>query len=500
MKAINLLVMVVFNLGVLLVAACPLQCFAQQQNFTVNSWTNVLGGTWESTNWSAGVLPGPGQGIELNNSGSKVVIMSGDTATNYPSTLQIESLLVSAPDSGTTNEILMQDVGLDNPLVVGPTEGPGDSFTVSSYGVRSYFLITSSALIVHGDLVIADDGIFIGETSSQITFEGLILAGQFSPALFNFTNSVLMGGSEDIGWALQTGEMNQQGGTNVFTDYLSIKNVSQYVLNGGRVVGPILSLSDGGTFENYGGICIISNTFILDNGTWQENGSGAQFGQLQLGSGTNSTIQFPTNACILQFADSSSFTWSNAGVLTIVGWNGSLSGGGTNQLIFGSNTNALTSWQLSQIRFANPAGLSAGTYTATILTNGEVVPGNTPVFDGSAAPFFTGEASLGSQWYYLASSNGFFGYYSLQYFPYVYHLDMGFEYYIDAGNPNHGAYFYDFSDGAFCYTEPGTFPFIYDFNLNAWLYYSPLSGSPGRYTSKPRWFYNFSTQAWINHL
>jgi hypothetical protein len=93
-----------------------------------------------------------------------------------------------------------------------------------------------------------------------------------------------------------------------------------------------------------------------------------------------------------------------------------------------------------------------------------------------------------------------FGYYNLNNFPYIYHMDMGWEYFVDANNATHGGYFYDFADGVFFYTEPGMFPYLYDFSANTWMYYAPQSGTPDRYTSNPRWFYNLSTQSWSNHL
>ena len=54
-------------------------------------------------------------------------------------------------------------------------------------------------------------------------------------------------------------------------------------------------------------------------------------------------------------------------------WNGSPNGGGKHQVFFGSNASGLTAQQLSQIKFKNPAG-STGTYPATILSTGEIVP------------------------------------------------------------------------------------------------------------------------------
>jgi hypothetical protein len=114
-------------------------------------------------------------------------------------------------------------------------------------------------------------------------------------------------------------------------------------------------------------------------------------------------------------------------------------------------------------------------------------------------PFFTGETALGGGWYYLQFANGTpFGYYS--YLPdqhFIYHIDLGFEYLFDANDANHGIFFYDFASSSFFYTSPTLFSYLYDFSLNAWLYYLPDVNNPGRYTHNPRWFFNFATGHWI---
>jgi hypothetical protein len=113
--------------------------------------------------------------------------------------------------------------------------------------------------------------------------------------------------------------------------------------------------------------------------------------------------------------------------------------------------------------------------------------------------FFTGETALGGGWYYLQFANGTpFGYYSYLTDPnYIYHLDLGFEYLFDANDVNHAIYFYDFASSSFFYTSPTLFPDLYDFSLNAWLYYLPDASNPGHYSQNPRWFYNFATGQWI---
>lgn len=110
------------------------------------------------------------------------------------------------------------------------------------------------------------------------------------------------------------------------------------------------------------------------------------------------------------------------------------------------------------------------------------------------AAFFGGEAALSNGVYYLQFANSnYFGYYSyLQDSHYIYHFDMGYEYVFDSMDPN-SVYFYDFTSQHFFYTGATLFPYLYDFTLKSYLYYYPNSQQQGRYTSNPRYFFNFGT-------
>ncbi len=113
-------------------------------------------------------------------------------------------------------------------------------------------------------------------------------------------------------------------------------------------------------------------------------------------------------------------------------------------------------------------------------------------------PFFNGEVSVGGGFYYLAFPNGNpFGYYNYNFFPYLYHNDLGFEYFIDAGNAERGAYLFDFTLNTFFYTSPALFPYLFDFSRNHWLYYFPDSNRPGYYTTNPRVFVDLTTGEFI---
>ena len=54
-----------------------------------------------------------------------------------------------------------------------------------------------------------------------------------------------------------------------------------------------------------------------------------------------------------------------------------------------------------------------------------------------------------------------FGYFSTAGLPWIYHFDMGYEYLIDAGDSQGGAYMYNHTSHSFWYTSPASFPYIY---------------------------------------
>ena len=117
-------------------------------------------------------------------------------------------------------------------------------------------------------------------------------------------------------------------------------------------------------------ISSLGGAIVIENST-------QQFGRLTLQG--DSGINLAGNLAVLRFADSHTNSWQSQlqGVtpqLTVYDWNGSTNGGGTDQLIFGASSSALTASQLAQIRFVNPGGFSSGTYPARILSTGEVVP------------------------------------------------------------------------------------------------------------------------------
>ena len=166
-------------------------------------------------------------------------------------------------------------------------------------------------------------------------------------------------------------------------------------------------------------------------------------------------------------------------------------------IAFGGNVDASGSFTSTKITVTVPSGAETGPITITTQTGTASTATNFIVGAASGTPaFFDGETALANGVYYLAFASGnYFGYYSFLANPaYIYHFDLGFEYVFDANDGKSGVYLCDFASSDFFYTSPSfPFPYLYDFGLNAVLYYYPDTTSPGHYTSNPRYFFNFGT-------
>ena len=158
---------------------------------------------------------------------------------------------------------------------------------------------------------------------------------------------------------------------------------------------------------------------------------------------------------------------------------------------FAGNVMAAGSFTSTTITVTVPTGAETGPITVTTANGSTSTATNFTVGTNSAHPaFFNGEAAVGGGVYYLQLFNGtVFGYYSYLTDPnYLYSFDLGYEYLIDANDGLGGIYFYDFTSQSFFYTSPAyPYPYLYDFTLNATLYYY------GTGLTSSRSFYNFST-------
>src|ERR1035437_1840940 len=127
-----------FTTSRLLCALLSVSCivlpeYAQAQT---NSWTYSSGGYWDDfRNWSLGVRPASPQVVLITNAPSKLVTLDNYTSSNYPASLTITSLTISAT-AGLTNTLFLSNAGTTTPLHI------QDSLAILSGGV---LLMTNSS-------------------------------------------------------------------------------------------------------------------------------------------------------------------------------------------------------------------------------------------------------------------------------------------------------------------------------------------------------------------
>ena len=182
------------------------------------------------------------------------------------------------------------------------------------------------------------------------------------PGLILLTGNNTFSGTTTItGGTLEAGGVHALGATTSVT-----VNSGGTLLFSGATTDRI---NDNATINLNGGTLNIAglseNTAGLSEGAAGSQGMGA----LTLASA--STIDLGTAASIIAFANSNG-TWT--GTLRILNWSGSLGGNGTDQVYFGTDATGLGSTQLDQISFYSDAAGLNFLGTATILSDGEVVP------------------------------------------------------------------------------------------------------------------------------
>jgi hypothetical protein len=160
---------------------------------------------------------------------------------------------------------------------------------------------------------------------------------------------------------------------------------------------------------------------------------------------------------------------------------------GTTSVFYG---NILSAKQVIMNTGASLTGRALAQTQVTLQSNSITAP--TPAPPPVHPAFFAGEVALSDGVYYLAFPDGnLFGYYAYLSGGWIYHFDMGYEY-VDPASSGNAVYLWDDASGHWFYTSPTLFPDLYDFTLDAWLYYIP-SATAGHYTTNPRRFENLTT-------
>jgi hypothetical protein len=295
-------------------------------------------------------------------------------------TLTNGSLLVSGTVS-VSGGSFGQIAGFQTNSGVSVMSGLGYSLPVVGYFNLYGGMMMTPALSVAGANYAQNDGTnlvsgnlgFSGTTVPVYPGSSYVLVGSFSLSggLLTCSNATVVTGV--------AGNFAHSGGALQVSNLLAISgrySSGGYRLSGGQLSAPNISLSEGGTFRHTGGTIANPGLITFAEGAWVANTNQTVLGRVVLSIGASNSVSHLTlssGVSIIRFSDSSSIAWSNQAILTIEGWQGSPAGGGHHQIFVGNNSAALTPQQLTRMQFHNPAGIN-GTFAATILSTGEIVP------------------------------------------------------------------------------------------------------------------------------
>ena len=324
-----------------------------------NSWIDGSG-KWENlNNWSRAAAPSISDLANLiTNAGNNTVTINA-TTTNFPGTLTINHLAISAP-LGSTNTLLLSDAGTNVPLTVSNTiridRGGSMVITDSAVRVDGPF---GGALTVDGQLTL-DSGTMLVSSN--------LLVGALNPQSL----VTIWGGALYVTNAAHTAVSEVRYGTLVltggvyFTDSLIITNTGASFVN------------DGGTFTITGLSQVDQGTQTVASGTTQLSSN------LVVGSSANSTGTVNVTGGQL-IATNASITIGNFGVGSMTVSNGTVS---TTGIDIGAGTNSkgtLTLQDGSAVEISSnlTAGSASGATGIVNVTGGQLVVTNGAVDIGN---------------------------------------------------------------------------------------------------------------------
>jgi hypothetical protein len=223
----------------------------------VNSWTNLHSARWDSlTNWSLRTLPASNQTVNIANEGYKAVNIDNGTVANFPGSLTVSNLLVSAPNNGLST-LLLNYAGLNTPLKVLNDCVIGTNGTIANY---------YSSLELDGNGLLVNAPANEMPTGGSFTQVGglTVINGPFflRSGLCNATNGNLTLGDVTIGAPASFcfGYFTQDGGSiaaqrlRLDGGAYTLASGTLYAIGGTYVGGSASFNHNGGT--NYGDITI----------------------------------------------------------------------------------------------------------------------------------------------------------------------------------------------------------------------------------------------------
>ena len=367
------------------------------QDFTINS----LNFTGTGTSATAGVTIGGNTltinatNVNGNTAGSGITVASGSGADTINSAIALgaaqtwtnnstNALTVNGIISGAfaltkagTGEV---DFGGANTYSGGTTVSAGTlKLTGGTLGSTSASLTVNSTLDLNGtgQTVGAFNGNSSGLIKSSTGSSSLTVgngggSGSFAGQISNIGTIALT--KTGSGTETLTGNNSYTGGPALTgTSSVTVNTGGTLLLSGNnqlnQAVPPGITLAGGkldagGFTQGTAGNPLVPNTGLIG------------MGALTM---TSSSIIDLTGTSVLHFTASNANTWT--GTLSIYDWTGTpITGGGLEQILFGGDATGLSATQLTQVSFYSDAGSTLLSSYATILLDGEIVPGvMTPV-------------------------------------------------------------------------------------------------------------------------
>jgi fibronectin-binding autotransporter adhesin len=163
-----------------------------------------------------------------------------------------------------------------------------------------------------------------------------------------------------------TGTNTYQGATRIDQGKLIVGGGGINATTSVHVRNSSIEIAASGMINDNARIILENGAIITQGGISETMGTLAIIGDNQL------NLNDVGNA--IRFADSSAQVWNST--LAILDWAGLSTGGGDDQVYFGSNASGLTGSQLSKITFVNPTvdgQFYSGNFGASILATGEIV-------------------------------------------------------------------------------------------------------------------------------
>jgi fibronectin-binding autotransporter adhesin len=372
--------------------------------------TSPTNGNWVTTagenNWSTGAGTYPGAIGTTNNQDTATFLTSSITTIDINSAnLNVKNITFgvagSAPSSftigTTTGNALRLTSGGQIQLTANIT-GTGITETVNaplileaatattagSYSFQNSSATASNTLVING----AISGGATSSNTTTLTLSGANTgANTVTGAISNGAAGAVRLTKESFGtWSLSGGDANTYTGRTSVTAGLLVLNktagvnaISSTGATGTTSQTADVVISSQGTLRLDASDQIINSARIgLSGGTLALNGvsegSTSTVGVGALSMAASSIIDLASTS-LLHFAASGGQTW--IGTLSVWNWSGSLTGGGAEQLLFGTSdsSTSLTQAQLNSISFYSGSGtgfLGTGGFSGAGI--GEVVP------------------------------------------------------------------------------------------------------------------------------